>query len=193
MAKASRQQASEHHQGILDAASHLFRKQGVAATSVPEIMRAAGLTHGGFYGHFASKEALAAQATAHAFDWLDDLFTTITTRSAGNNAAARRDLLQTYLSATHRDDPANGCVVAALANDIGRNPADTGTANAFVKGLEAAIARMAGDTGISTDRAGALVDYATVVGAITLARATAGTPLSEEILSTVKTALLTKA
>ena len=192
MAKASKQQAAEHHQEILDVASHLFRQQGVAATSVPQIMQAAGMTHGGFYGHFASKEALATEAITHAFKGLDALITAKFEHNHGDAAAARRDFLETYLSAAHRDNPASGCVVAALGNDIGRNTAYAGATRAFVDGLQATIAHLADDPHSSADRGTILTNYATLVGALTLARATAGTPLSDEILQTVKADLLAR-
>lgn len=100
---------------ILDAASRRFRKDGVQATSLAHIMSDAGLTHGGFYAHFKSKDDLAQQAIVHSFE---------RTRSQLVDAATRHKGLETiirhYLSPTHRDQADLGCPAAALSTEIGR-------------------------------------------------------------------------
>src|SRR5579875_3283436 len=68
MGRASKEQAQHHREQIIDAASQLFRERGVAGVSVPELMASTGMTHGGFYRHFSSKEELASIACAHAFE-----------------------------------------------------------------------------------------------------------------------------
>src|SRR6218665_164160 len=97
--KVSKAQASENRQAILEAASRLYRERGVAGVGVAEISREAGFTHGGFYGHFESKEALAAEACALAFQAplarLQD-----TLQKHGGDAGP---YFQNYLSARHRD------------------------------------------------------------------------------------------
>ncbi|MEJ0098202.1 MAG: TetR family transcriptional regulator [Bauldia sp.] len=115
MARASREQAAEHHGEIVTAASRLFRERGIKATSVPDIMGAAGLTHGGFYKHFPSKEALAAAACADGFAWLKGLLETIEARHPKSPPAARADLIAGYLAPAHRDDPGDGCPAIAWA------------------------------------------------------------------------------
>ncbi|MEA2814036.1 MAG: TetR/AcrR family transcriptional regulator, transcriptional repressor for nem operon, partial [Rhodospirillaceae bacterium] len=106
--RVSREKAAENRERIVDAAARLFRDKGFDGVGVDAIMKDAGLTHGGFYGHFASKEALAAEAVACAF---------------GRSAARQSDidslgeLVSDYLSERHRADRANGCAVAALGAD----------------------------------------------------------------------------
>src|SRR5438874_7022730 len=104
--KVSREQMAENRHRILDAASRLFRAKGFDAVSVAEVMKAAGLTHGGFYGHFSSKDDLVAQTLAHVL---------------AVDAGAEGDLrsfTETYLSPRHRDNAADGCPTAGLAADI---------------------------------------------------------------------------
>src|SRR5258706_9829311 len=100
--KVSREQVAENRRKILDAASRLFRARGFEAVTVAEVMKAAGLTHGGFYGHFKSKDDLIAQTLAHVL-------------AAG--AEGERNLASyaaQYLTPDHRDDLAGGCPTAAL-------------------------------------------------------------------------------
>ncbi|MDB6013392.1 MAG: TetR family transcriptional regulator, partial [Gammaproteobacteria bacterium] len=105
------------HRRILQEASRLFRERGLNGVSVPEIMKAAKLTHGPFYNHFASREALVTEVIDRVMGNLADQIT-----SARNSKAARRQFLDAYLSAEHRDNPGDGCAIAALASDVARNP-----------------------------------------------------------------------
>src|SRR5215217_1833227 len=100
--RVSREQMVENRHRILDAASRLFREKGFDAVSVAEVMKAAGLTHGGFYGHFRSKDDLIAHAIRHAEG----------SQSATDDIGAWIDA---YLSTPHRDHPELGCPTAALA------------------------------------------------------------------------------
>src|ERR1700710_2290938 len=107
-------ETAEKHARILDAASAMFRKSGFSNVSVGEIMRATGLTHGPFYNHFASKEALMAQSIEHASaKALADI-------DSAAAAAGLQNYLQMYLSTAHRDAPETGCLMAALGPEIGR-------------------------------------------------------------------------
>src|SRR3954454_18106995 len=121
MPRASRAQMELHHRTVLHAASRLVREHGVGGVTVPEVMATAGLTHGGFYRHFESKDALVAQALTAAFTQrladMDDAL-----ENADSAEAARRAWLEGYLSLTHRDTPENGCASAALAGDVARAP-----------------------------------------------------------------------
>ena len=109
--RVSREQAAENHEQIVEAASRLFRQQGFDGVSVDAIMQQAGLTHGGFYGHFKSKEDLAAQAVARALEQAAE-------RQSRYTDIA--DLVSNYLSPRHCADRANGCAIAALGADIAR-------------------------------------------------------------------------
>src|SRR5687768_10140753 len=104
--KVSREQMAENRRRILDAASRLFRAKGFDSVSVAEVMKAAGLTHGGFYGHFSSKDDLIAQTLVH-----------VLAGEAGRGGDFRT-FVDAYLSLRHRDNAADGCPTAGLAADI---------------------------------------------------------------------------
>src|ERR1700719_2129407 len=104
----SREEAAETRKRIVQAAARQFREKEIAATGLAELMKAAGLTHGGFYKHFASKDQLVAEATAAA---VDPLLKEIAAHPTFKSAVAA------YLSPRHRDNPASGCPLAALGDE----------------------------------------------------------------------------
>ena len=182
-----------HRRTVLHATSQMVRERGVDGVTVPEVMAAAGLTHGGFYRHFESKDALVAQACATAFtqrlSGIDDALDT-----ADNAEAARRAWLQDYLSLAHRDAPENGCASAALAADVARAPDGAALREAYLEGLRSMIEKM-GRLGNRPPDADAreqevLVELATAVGALVLSRAIAGDDLSERLLAAVRRHLI---
>ncbi|WP_425826174.1 TetR family transcriptional regulator [Streptomyces fractus] len=185
MGRVSQAQAQENRKRIIDTASRLFREQGTHV-SVADVMKAAGLTHGGFYKQFASKEALVDEATAHAF-----------AEVSGRRAAAdqgRRELIDAYLAADHRDNAAAGCPVAGLAADIARGAGDAEARRTYAEGVTAFADLLAGADGgegggEGDGRADGLAQLSTLVGALVLARATKGSPVSEEILAAANKAL----
>lgn len=173
--KVSREQMVENRSRILAQAAQLFREKGFEAVSVAEVMKAAGLTHGGFYGHFASKDDLIAQTMAHAL--------------AGEEAQARGfdAFLSAYLSPAHRDAPATGCPTAAFASDARRQTPDARAAMAA--GVGAQIARIAESLeqqGAADARTAAIGSWSAAVGAMILARAVEDKALSDEILAQTK-------
>lgn len=182
MAKSSKSQAAENRHTVVDAASKLFRAQGFRGTSVPEIMRAADMTHGGFYGHFASKEALAAEALDTAFTNLAGSLDRIVPEHPHAADATHPAWVDNYLTAAHRDAPGLGCPVAALAGDVARETADSPVRASFARGVEGAVAQLI-EQNPTHNQAQALADYATLIGTLMLARATAGRPISEEFLA----------
>src|SRR5271154_1121712 len=109
------QQTAERHERILDAASQMFRRNGFDGVSVAAVMEAAGLTHGGFYAHFDSKDALAAASVERALAETLSL-----AGQASETAEPLAAFVRGYLSAEHRDDPAHGCTMATLAPEIAR-------------------------------------------------------------------------
>lgn len=173
-------------QRILQAASQQVRRQGPGKVAVAEVMSAAGLTHGAFYAHFASKEALVAEA-------VDTMFGDAQRRvgglaealadDAGDVRAALRDHLASYLSPRHRDEPERGCPLPALSAEMARS---NGQARAtFVQGLERMTARIdAALARIGRDEpaADARTVVAQMVGAVTLARAVGSGAQSDAIL-----------
>ncbi|WP_370679954.1 TetR/AcrR family transcriptional regulator [Comamonas sp. GB3 AK4-5] len=200
--KVSKAQAAENRAGIVDAAARLYREHGLAGVGVADITRDAGLTHGGLYRHFESKDALAREACLRAFDW------TITPLAALDNQHGDGDtdpqarlqaLVHGYLSSSHRDHPGEGCPAAALAVDAAR--AGPEMSEVFAQGVESNIQRfaralMSADEDAQRpltpeERATTITTLASMVGALVLARATAaGNPaLSEEILATLRAQL----
>ncbi|MEJ5059029.1 MULTISPECIES: TetR/AcrR family transcriptional regulator [unclassified Pseudomonas] len=184
MPRVSRKQADLNREIIVEAATRLFREHGLHGISVVDVMAAAGLTHGGFYGHFESKEALAMEASGRAFEeaagrWKDRIAAT------DDKAAARRAVIEPYLSAGSRDNPGESCPVVAFAGDMCHEAAESGLRGTFLEGLHDLLQTFGDlmDTGDAVrNRQQALVQYSLMVGALTLARATQGEPLSDEIL-----------
>ncbi|ADH88107.1 transcriptional regulator, TetR family [Ancylobacter novellus DSM 506] len=169
--KVSREQMAENRRRILDVASRLFKDKGVEAVSVAEVMKAAGLTHGGFYGHFSSKDDLVAQTLAHA----------LAVDSFGDGEFS--DFVRSYLAPRHRDNPGNGCPTAGLVAAIRHQ---TPAAKAVMtEGLRAQIARIEQalpDQGSSDTHRAAIASWAAMVGAVILARAVDDPQLSDEVL-----------
>lgn len=187
MPRVSRKQAELNREIIVEAATHLFRERGLHGISLSDVMAAAGLTHGGFYGHFASKEALATEACQQAFEYANQGWQEKISRS-DDQPAARQAVLGPYLSAAHRDNPGDGCPVSAFAPDMCHEPADTALQQAFIDGVEASLAVFAQLQ--DDDRQTMLAKYAMMVGAVTLARATRGSALSDEFLEAVRNTLV---
>jgi TetR/AcrR family transcriptional repressor of nem operon len=188
MPRVSRKQADLNREIIVDAATRLFRERGLHGISVIDVMGAAGLTHGGFYGHFESKEALAQEASARAFAqsaerWNERL------AAQPDKAVARRALIEPYLSDASRDNPGDSCPVVAFAGDMCHEAIDSRLRQTFNDGLDQLLHIFGSllETGDDAqDRQQALVQYSLMVGALTLARATQGEPLSDEILEAAR-------
>lgn len=178
--RVTREQAEKNRERIVATAARLFRDKGFDGIGVDAIMKKAGLTHGGFYGHFASKDALAAEAMTRAVEdslrWQDGL-------------ADIDELVSRYLSAQHCTDRANGCAVAALGGEaVRQRPA---LRSALTAGVRAQIDRIADLLKNGTSKARhrrAMATYAGMVGALTLARAVDDPDLAQEILAAAREA-----
>ena len=178
--RVSRAKAAEHRDRIIDAAGALFRAKGFGGIGVADIMKAADLTHGGFYGHFASKDDLVAQASQRTMARAAANWTRLVEAAPDDPYAA---LLEHYLSPKHRDDPGKGCAFAALGNDAARSGKTV--RKAFAEGLAPLIdilAQSIPGKSNTARRRKAIAAMATLVGALTLARAVEGTALSDEML-----------
>jgi TetR/AcrR family transcriptional repressor of nem operon len=171
---------------IVEAASQAFREGGVAETGVDEIMRRAGLTHGGFYAHFQDKSELIAEACAAAFDAAVpnlDRIATLPTR-----AARARLLIDSYLSSRHRENRGSGCVVVAVGADASRL---RGAARAgYSRGLTMHIDRLCDTLRLSSDparnRERVTHLMSSLVGALLFARAIDDPARSEEVLHSMR-------
>ncbi|SMC94030.1 TetR/AcrR family transcriptional regulator [Rhizobium sp. RU36D] len=169
--KVTREQVTENRRRILDAASRLFRAKGLDSVTVAEVMQSAGLTHGGFYGHFSSKDDLIAQTLAHCLTMGSD------------KPFDLQAYVAHYLSPEHRDNPADGCPFAALAAYVQRQGADARTA--MSEGARTLIGRMTGeqDTPACAEQGPSIIgSWAAMVGAMVLARAFNDPDLSDRIL-----------
>ena len=176
--RKSREGAAETRRRIVRAAASEFRAKGVVATGLADLMKAAGLTHGGFYKHFESKDQLVAEAFAEAMrEVLGRL------EAAPSIAAA----VASYLSARHRDDPASGCPLSAIGSELART--DARTRDAATAGFEGLVALLAAESPAEGARRRALVAASTLIGALTMARVVSDPTLSAEILSEVEKGL----
>ena len=181
--KVSREQAAQNRQTVVDTASRLFRENGLSGVGINEIMHQSGLTHGGFYAQFASKETLAAEACASALRQSLVRWERIAVKHAEDAVAA---LAADYLSKRNRDAPATGCALVALGADAARLQGPI--SDAFQEGLLSLVGvleRAAPQLG--RDRALAAVSQ--MVGAMVLARAVSDKDLSDAILAAASKAL----
>jgi len=185
--RVSREQAAENRERIIAAAAALFREKGYDGIGVADIMQAADLTHGGFYGHFKSKDDLAAQASRAA---LAKSATRWTQLASGEQPFAA--LVKSYLSSDHRDGAAAGCCLSALGMDAARRGRPVRTA--FREGLMrlVGILMTALPGAKAARRRRALAVMAQLVGAIVLARAVDDPALSDEILAAARQDLLAR-
>jgi TetR/AcrR family transcriptional repressor of nem operon len=178
--RVSREQAAENRQRIVETASRMFREHGFDGVGVDAIMNGAGLTHGGFYGHFRSKDDLAAEAMTRALE-----------RSAEKQRRYTKlnDLVSDYLSERHCADRARGCALAALGGDIPRQGEGVrGALTAYVRGQLDRFTSLIRNGTAASRRKRAITTLAGMVGALTLARAVDDPALSEEILNVARDA-----
>jgi len=169
---------------ILETAARLFRRKGYTATGVDAVMAAAGLTAGGFYAHFRSKQAMLAEALDLAFQQSIDRARSRLASSHG--ADWIRGFITFYLSKEHRDAPERGCPMPALASEVARlNPACRAV---FEKRLQERLAAIEAHAGAPARSA--IPGVALSVGALVLARAVSNRDLSDRILEECRAALL---
>ena len=169
--RKSREEAAETRKRIVRAAAREFRERGIVATGLADLMKAAGLTHGGFYKHFGSKDQLVAEATVSAMDSiLEELAAHPTVKSA----------VAGYLSTRHRDNPASGCPLAAIGGELARS--DKKTRAAATAGFVRLVDILAGKARTADVRRQALVSAVTMIGAVTMSRVVSDPKLSAEIL-----------
>ena len=179
--RKSKQEAAATRQRIIKAAAAAFRKNGIAGTGLADLMAAAGLTHGGFYRHFDSKDQIVAEACTAAVESLVDQLA-----AAASGKSPQRGLktiVENYLSAAHRDAPADGCPLAALGSEMARADERTRAVatQAFLK-LVGVIASQFGKTPPDVAKQRALVAAATMIGALTMSRIVTDSELSAGIL-----------
>ena len=177
--KVSKEKVAEHRKVILEAAARLFRERGFDDVSVSDVMKAAGLTHGAFYGYFASKEALIAEAVSSA----------LPPESSAQRASAG-DFADSYLSTRHRDNRDISCMFSSLGTEAARGSGEL--RHAMTQSLRQTIDRFAAEADGKTaadKRRNAIAAWSSMVGALVLARIADDEDLSQEILRETRATL----
>jgi TetR/AcrR family transcriptional repressor of nem operon len=181
--KKSKAETAQTRRRILEVAAQAFKSKGIHPTGVAEIMAAAGLTHGGFYRHFASKEQLIAEACA---DSMGALVESAEAAAEGGEASFRKHL-EEFLSPEYRDDCLGGCPLVAMGSELAR--ADRATRQAASQGFRELIEIMAKrrrQRGATSARDDAIFTLSSMIGAVTMARIMGDVRLSAHILEVAR-------
>jgi TetR/AcrR family transcriptional regulator, transcriptional repressor for nem operon len=187
--KVTKEKSAENRAALTQTAARLFRERGINGVGVAEISKAAGLTHGALYAQFPSKQALVAEALAHALAASQAYMTAPTP----HGAPTLSNQLDLYLSLDHRDNLAAGCAMAALASEIGRQ--DEAVSARLAVGFEQMVGSVQAalqPSALSADeRTRALTITAAMIGGLAMARAAAKArpDLSDEIMAAVRRVL----
>lgn len=182
--RKSRQETAESRRRIVQAAARLYREKGFEGVAVQDVMQAAGMTHGGFYRHFPSKEALIAAAMTDAFE---DRIPPVAVEGDPADVALLRQYVDLYLSGDHLDHPALGCPVAAVGSEAPHLGGEV--SRTFHEGMERMVRRLAvAFPGTEEQRrAEALRVLASLVGAVVIARAVgSSSSLRDDVLAAVR-------
>ena len=181
--KVSKEKMAEHREQIITAAARRFREGGFETVSVADIMKEVGLTHGGFYGHFASKDELVALASLRALTETVAKWQKLVDEAAGDRLET---VVDSYLSLRHHNRPETGCLLAALGSELSRQP--SAVKEAVTVGQRKILDFLSGIAPGKTKalrRKQAVVALTAMVGAMTIARATSDPQFRQEILDTV--------
>jgi TetR/AcrR family transcriptional repressor of nem operon len=173
----------ETHKKVVEAASRRFRKDGIEATGVVDLMADVGLTHGGFYAHFSSKETLVKEAIAAASQKSRDRLEREIEKARAEGRDPLESIVRQYLTSLHRDRPDRGCCVAALGSEIARHPRKT--REAFTEALDKTLAIIASAlpgsvTTHRKEKASAI--FSTMIGALQLSRAVSDSAMSQSVI-----------
>ncbi|MBR1209686.1 TetR/AcrR family transcriptional regulator [Bradyrhizobium sp. JYMT SZCCT0180] len=188
----SKEHKQETHARIVKKASVRLREKGAHGIGVADLMKEAGLTHGGFYAHFDSREALVIEAFAYAMDRSTERWRKVADETPPDKRLAT--IVENYLTPVHRDDPGHGCAIPTLGAEIARESAKT--RKAFATKLEAMIDMMADqilDVPRKVARKQAVAALATMMGTLVLSRIAGNGEFSDEILSAGREAVLGRA
>ena len=176
------------HQRIVDAAARALRRSGYAGTGVADIMKEAGLTHGGFYAHFESRDALLAEAVAKAGRDNATWFEQRVAARADSGASALRIVIESYLRPEHLTGVETGCVVSALTSEMPRQTPEVRAASA--ERIRRLIERVRKALPASAGAAQAALIASTMVGALQLARGLDDERKGKAMLKSVRDSLL---
>src|ERR1700761_1441565 len=185
----SREHKLETHARIVKRASVKLREKGAHGIGVADLMKEAGLTHGGFYAHFDSREALVIEAFAHAMDRSTERWRKLADETPADKRMAA--IVDSYLTPAHRDDPGHGCAIPTLGAEIARESPKT--RKAFAAKLEQMIDALADqipDVPPKAARKQAIAILGTLMGTLVMARVAGNGEFSDEILNAGREALL---
>jgi len=188
----SREHKLETHARIVKKASVRLREKGAHGIGVADLMKDAGLTHGGFYAHFDSREALVIEAFVYAMDRSTERWRKLAEQTPPDKRLAI--IVDSYLTAVHRDDPGHGCAIPTLGAEIARESPKT--RKAFAAKLEQMIEMLAAQVPDAPQKAArkrALATIATMMGTLVLARIAGNGDFSDEILGAGRDAVLDRA
>jgi TetR/AcrR family transcriptional repressor of nem operon len=180
--KKSKAETAETRHRIVESAAQEVRRNGINATGLADVMAAAGLTHGGFYRHFQSKDQLVAEACAVAMESI--VAKAEAAARQGDGKAGLEAIIASYLDPNHRDDRSDGCPLAGLGSELARADDETRTAVSaeFLKFVEL-LAKHARRRKPELAKSDALFALSAMVGAVTLSRIVSDPDLSMAILS----------
>lgn len=195
MPRVSIKQAKLNRKSIVENAARLFRERGFRNIPLSEVMASSGLTLGGFYGHFESKDALTNEACRHAFEqtrqfWQGKI------AEAPDLQTARKAIIDDYLSDRRARRENNTCPVVAFSGEVAQEAQDSTIANTYAEGLSGLIktyTQTLGDEGSvlnDLERENkALLEFSLMIGSLSLARATRNRALSHDILLSARSFL----
>jgi TetR/AcrR family transcriptional regulator, transcriptional repressor for nem operon len=177
--RVTKEKAAENRERILQAAARLIRERGISGAGVDALTEAAGMTHGSLYSQFGSKERLVEEALGYAL---------VASGKKSTGATTLDQLVSGYLAPEHRDQPGQGCALAALVSEMPRQ--SEGVRKTFTAGLRGMLAQFSSkmDAGVKQRQRDeqALAVLASLIGALVLARAVNDPELSDAILRATK-------
>jgi TetR/AcrR family transcriptional repressor of nem operon len=179
---------AETHDRIVKKAAEEFRRNGLEGIGIANLMGTLGLTHGGFYAHFSTKDDLVLQASVSILE--DNLARMLAAAEAAPPERSVQAILDYYLSPEHRDNPAFGCVLPSIASELSRRPECV--REGFTKAMKAALERLAAFMPAKTKQARmdqSIALFSAMAGAVLLARAISDPELSDRVLRSSRLSL----
>ncbi|MGE8499426.1 MAG: TetR/AcrR family transcriptional regulator [Pseudomonas sp.] len=173
---------AQTHQRIIEEAARMFRRDGVGATGLQPLMKTLGLTHGGFYAHFKSKDELVETALRHSVEKLR-----VSTKAIAEGEKPLATLIRQYLSSAHRANPGEGCPLPTMSAELGQRGEPSPITDETIRSRLAAIE--AGLNGEGADDQSVLI-LSAMVGALLLSRSVSDPELSDQLLKTTRRLLI---
>ncbi|CAM2156854.1 TetR/AcrR family transcriptional regulator, transcriptional repressor for nem operon [Pararobbsia alpina] len=183
--RKSKLETAETRRRIVEVAARRFRSQGIHATGLSDLMSEAGLTHGGFYRHFESKDQLVAEACGVGFESVIEAFEDAASKAAEGEAF--KSIVGSYVSTSHRDSTTGGCPIAGMGSELAHG--DEATRAAAAKGFNDMVdvlAKRIRRRNADASHSDAVFAMAAMIGAVTLSRIIADPEASASVLQTVK-------